>query len=142
MTDGLDDTTYEQITQLAAVGDAFVEDGKYAQALEQYHEALALLPPPMPQWEAATWLLTALGETYFFNRQYEQARQVLQAALQCPDGLGNPLIHLRLGQVQFELGNMDRAQDELVRAYMGGDDEIFEDEEPKYFDLVKTSIVI
>ncbi len=54
---------------------------------------------------------------------------------------GNPFILLRLGQTYFELGNMKKAADELVRAYMGVGTEIFEGEDPKYFDLVRASIL-
>ncbi len=53
--------------------------------------------------------------------------------------VGNPFILLRLGQTYFELGNMKKAADELVRAYMGVGTEIFEGEDPKYFDLVRAS---
>jgi hypothetical protein len=35
---------------------------------------------------------------------------------------------------------MDRAADELTRAYMGGDEEIFDNEDPKYFQFLKTRI--
>ena len=52
--------------------------------------------------------------------------------MRCPDAIGNPFIHLRLGQTQFELGNKDRAADELMRAYMGAGAEIFVGEAPKY----------
>lgn len=54
-----------------------------------------------------------------------------------PDGLGNPFIHLRLGQCALELGDEDQAKDELIRAYMGDGPGIFEEEEPKYFEFLK-----
>ena len=46
--------------------------------------------------------------------------------------LGNPFLHLRLGQSQYELGELDRAADELMRAYMGAGEDIFVSEDPKY----------
>ncbi|MGB7380321.1 MAG: hypothetical protein WA959_27700 [Rivularia sp. (in: cyanobacteria)] len=39
--------------------------------------------------------------------------------MHCPGAVGNPFIHLILRQAQFELGNFDRAKDNLARAYMG-----------------------
>src|SRR5258708_33716968 len=87
-------------------------------------------------------ILTALGETYFLQREYEKALEALADAMHCPNAIGKPYIHLKLGQTQFELGNMRRAKDELVRAYMGAGKEIFDDEDPKYFDLVKGSITL
>ena len=57
-----------------------------------------------------------------------------------PDGQGNALIHLRLGQTSFELGDLDRAADELTRAYMAAGSEIFEDEDVKYVAFLSTKI--
>jgi hypothetical protein len=51
---------------------------------------------------------------------------------------GNPFIHLRLGQAQLELGNEERAADELMRAFMGGGHEIFESDDQKYLDFLRT----
>jgi hypothetical protein len=42
--------------------------------------------------------------------------------------------------VQFGLGNLGRAADELTRAYMGEGAKIFEGEDPKYFEFLKTKI--
>ena len=100
-------------------------------------EAFALLPPPFDRWEAATWILTAIGDALFQKGEYERARESLQEAMRCPGAIGNPFIHLRLGQTQFELHNLGRAKDELARAYMGGGDEIFEAEDRKYHHFIK-----
>jgi hypothetical protein len=59
--------------------------------------------------------------------------------MHCPGAIGNPFLHLRLGQCQFELGNLDRAGDELARAYMGAGNEIFVGAE-KYFEFLKTRL--
>lgn len=56
--------------------------------------------------------------------------------MHCPGAIGNPFIHLRLGQAQLELGNTDRAADELMRAYMGGGLEIFAMEDERYLDFL------
>jgi hypothetical protein len=53
---------------------------------------------------------------------------------------GNPFLHLRLGQCRFELGDLDRAADELARAYMGDGEDVFEDEAPKYLAFLKTRL--
>lgn len=63
---------------------------------------------------------------------YDRAFKCFHNAVQCPDGLGNPYIHLRLGQTAFELGDHSRAADELIRAYMGGGPDIFEEDDAKY----------
>lgn len=50
--------------------------------------------------------------------------------------MGNPFLHLRLGQCQFELGSFDVATDELMRAYKGGGADVFAHEDRKYLEFV------
>lgn len=133
----LDEALHSSIATLSKAGDAYVELGHYDLALEKYREAFALLPSPFKRWDAATWLLTAIGDTLFLKREFVRAREVFQEAMHCPAAVGNPFLHLRLGQVQFELKNLERAKDELARAYMGGSDELFRDEDPKYLRFIK-----
>jgi hypothetical protein len=97
------------------------------------------VPEPRTESELATWILTAIGDANFLSEDYEAGRDNLSQAMKCPGAIGNPFVHLRLGQCQFELGNKDRAADELTRAYMGGGAEMFEGEE-KYLDFLKTRI--
>ncbi|WP_334043796.1 hypothetical protein [Burkholderia ambifaria] len=134
----LDDVLYERIGALSEAGDALVEDGDYAGALEKYWQAFDLLPEPKTNWEAGTWLMAAIGDTNFHQADYEAGRDNLGHAMHFPDAIGNPFLHLRLGQCQFELGNLDRAADELMRAYMGGGPELFEDEDDKYLRFLAT----
>jgi len=68
---------------------------------------------------------------------FQEAREVLTWTMHCPRAIGNPFIHLRLGQVQFELGNLERARDELARAYMGRGPEIFDQDDPKYLAFIR-----
>lgn len=131
---------HQKVTILSKDGDVLAKQGKYRDAVGKYIEALDLLPEPQTQWEACTWLLAAIGDANFLSRNYEHARRALSDAMHCPNALGNPFIHLRLGQSQLELGNRPRAADELTRAYMGGGKEIFAAEDPKYFDFLKTVI--
>jgi hypothetical protein len=55
-----------------------------------------------------------------------------------PGGLGNSFLHLRLGQVLLDLAEPDLAADELMRAYMGAGETIFETQEPKYLAFLRT----
>src|SRR5262249_9180277 len=65
-------------------------------------------------------------------------RDNLSNAMHCPGAIGNPFLHLRLGQCQFELGALDRAADELMRAYMGAGADIFKDQDPKYLKFLQS----
>ena len=61
-------------------------------------------------------------------------------AMNCPNAIANPFLHMRLGQCQFELSNFHRAAGELTRAYMGGRLEIFAEERESYLSFLKTRI--
>lgn len=136
----LDDAVHEHIQSLCGEGDALARESNYPAALQRYWAAWELLPDPKTDWEAATWILAAIGDANYLGGDFVAGRDNLATAMHCPRAIGNSFLHLRLGQCQFELGNLDRAVDELARAYMGAGNEIFEDEEDKYFDFLKTRL--
>ncbi len=129
----LTDKLYDEITFLCSEGDKLVDNSEFDEALVEYRKALNLLPKPAEQWEAAVWIYTAIGDTYFYKKEYEAAIKFLFNAYNCPDGFSNPFINLRIGECFFELNNSDRATEYLLRAYMMKGKEIFEAEEEKYF---------
>lgn len=133
----LDDEIHADIVRLSKKGDEAAREGDDQRAVYCYATALKRLPAPPTDWEAATWLLTAIGDVYWAKRDLRRAHKAFYGALQSPGGIGNPYVHLRMGQIRFELGDIERARDELMRAYMGGDREIFEGEDPKYFAAIE-----
>ncbi len=140
LTEELDSGTYAEVTRLCARGDELVGSDELAEAVRQYEQALSLLPPPFYRWKAATWVLTALGETLYFQRDYPAARRALQDALLCPDAATNPLIHLRLGQALYDLLEMEAARQELLGAYMLDGERVFRGEDPKYWNYLRSSV--
>ena len=134
----LNDEIYEEIQSLCSTGDALVDAGDFADALRKYWEAYDLIPEPKDEWEASLWIMGAIGDANFLAGDFEAGRDNLSNAMHLPDAVGNPFLHLRLGQCQFELGNLDRAADELMRAYGVAGEEIFEGEDKKYFAFLKT----
>lgn len=133
----LSDDVFARITQLCEEGNDLAEQEAFSEAVEVFEKAWDLLPEPAVQWEAATWILAALGDVYFLSGDYAAAHQKLSTAMHAPGAIGNPFLHLRLGQVQFELGNEQRAADELARAYLPEGKKIFDGEDPKYLDFIK-----
>ncbi|HET7435814.1 MAG TPA: tetratricopeptide repeat protein [Thermoanaerobaculia bacterium] len=133
----LDDALYERLVATTNAGEALVDTGQYEPALERFRSALAMLPAPIEDWEASTWVLAAIGDVLYILGRHEEARQTLQHAMFCPDALGNAFMHLRLGEVEYELKNVERAKDELARAYMAGGPDIFADEDPKYIQFLR-----
>jgi len=101
---------------------------------------LQLLPQPMEGYPECRLLLTSIGNANFLAGAYEYALKALQDAMYCDGAIGNPFNHLRLGQTRFELGNMDRAADELARAYLPEGKKLFESEDPKYLDFIKSKL--
>ena len=99
-------------------------------------------PLAQTQWEAATWLLGAIGDANFLGRDFEAGRDSLSLAMHCPDAIGDPFLHLRLGQCQIELGNhRPRRQQSWPAAYMGsGGRDLRGRVPPRYFAFLKTRL--
>ena len=136
----LDDKLHAKIRDLCAQGDALVAQKKFEAAFSFYRDALNLVPEPVEDWEATTWILAAIGDLYYLAGRIEKSLAAFQDAVRCPGGLGNPFLHLRMGECQFELGHEVIAADELVRAYIGGGREIFANEPRKYLELLERRI--
>ncbi|MGO4262033.1 tetratricopeptide repeat protein [Lysobacter sp. TAB13] len=134
----MDDTVYNHLNRLCEAGNQLTEQGRFDAAVTQFNDAWELVPEPKKDWEASTWILTAIGDCYFHLRDLKSARSVLEYAMQCPGGVGNPFIHLRLGQVLLDTGEADAAADQLMRAYMGAGAELFAAEDPEYLRFLGT----
>ena len=137
MTRELDDDLHSKIVLLCKEGDELQRKSHHQEALRKYESAWNLLPEPKEDWEAATWILATMGDTYWSIQDYSKTVSVLTLALKCPSGLGNPFIHLRLGEAYFELSDSFGKRNHLTRAYIGAGREIFKDEDPKYLEFLK-----
>jgi tetratricopeptide (TPR) repeat protein len=136
----LDELVDAQIRELCARGDALAAERQFEKAFDCYRGALNLVPEPAEDWEATTWILAAIGDLHFLQGKFEKSVAAFDDAVRCPGGLGNPFIHLRLGQGCFELDQQDRAADELTRAYMGAGRRVFDTENPKYVQFLETRL--
>jgi hypothetical protein len=134
----LPDDVHANVVASCERGERLRDSGDLVGSVQEYQRAWDALPEPREEWEAAAFILTALADARFHFKAFEAALSDFQRAVRCPGGLGNPFVHLRIGQCQLELGNERSAADELARAYMGGGAEIFEEEDPKFFAFVKT----
>lgn len=136
----LPEKIHAEVKKLSARADQLAKAGNFGDAILLYWDAWDLLPEPKQDWSAALWLLTAIGDANFLNKDYVACRDNLSFAMRVPGAVGNPFLHLRLGQCQFELGNMDRAADELARAYIPEGRGIFNHDDPKYLDFIKSKL--
>ena len=93
-------------------------EARYDQAVAAYNQTLKLIPEPATDWNASIWVLAAIADACFLGGYYTSAVEALEHVTRCPSAVGNPFLHLRLGQCYFEKGALDRAADQLARAYM------------------------
>lgn len=113
---------------------------KFKESIAEYKRALSFLNEPILDSEFALMIFAGIGEVYFLQKDWLQALEYYGCAIRSNGGTGDPALHLRLGQIRFELEQYDKAKDELMRAYMGSGDLIFEGQDVKYYNLIKSII--
>lgn len=138
----LSDVILDRIDAICDEADLLFEDEKSEEAIAKYNEALTLLPEPIEEYEPSAWLISSIGDVYFFDEEYEKALAQFEHAMGCVDSEDNPYLLLRAGQCHFELGQMQDAEDTMHEAYLIEGEEIFEEEDPKYWEFLKSKITI
>lgn len=128
----LDGQSQEQVKALCFQGYQLYDDGDFAKALRTFYQAWILLPKPQNQYKEAGWVLTAIGDCYFRLKQFKQAEEALRSALACPGTQNSPFVHLRNGQILFELGREDEAAQVLQLAVQLGGGDALAKEHVKY----------
>lgn len=76
----LDDAIYSKIQDLCAQGDELAKASDFPSALEKYWAAWDLVPEPKTEWEAATWILAAVGDANFLGGDFAAGRDNLSNA--------------------------------------------------------------
>ncbi len=128
----MDDATYERIAALYEEGEGLTKHGLIVSALGKYAQAWSHIPDPKQRWTLSTSVISAIADCWFMTGKYEEVLRALEFGMNCPDAVGNPFLHLRLGQALLEQGEEDRAEEELMRAYEAHGDAIFAHQDPKY----------
>ena len=131
----------KSIDDLAEEGNQLFDDGALKQAITVWQKALGILPKPLNAQSEAVWFQTSIADAWFQLEEYENAYASLIDAKSnlSGEGYSNPFVMLRLGQCACELGKQDAAE-YLMRAYMLGGAEIFEDEDEKYLKRIQPLI--
>ncbi len=131
-----------ELDMCAEEGNKYFDNNEYDKALEIWEKALDLIPEPKKNFSEAVWFLTSIGDIYFIQEKYEEAFNNFEDAKNnlSGDGTNNPFILLRLGQSAFELGKKELATENLLRAYMLEGKEIFEEDDKKYFEFLKSKV--
>ena len=151
MSSEIDEEIYQQILVLSEAGDDKQLEGDRQGAVDAWRAAIELVPEPKTFWDASSWLygsigyvvvdvaleLIALGERDRAGWVLVDARDALVEALASPGGAVNPLVLIRRGQVELELGDRVAAREWLLRAYMLDGETVFEGESPVYLDVLR-----
>lgn len=133
----LPDELFDEVTRLSEEGSRRQRAGRLDEALACFHAALALLPKPASDRDAALWLWAGIGDVLFQQGRFAVAREpLMEAMVWFDEARGDPFLRLRLGQCLFELGESDAAASWLGGAYQIAGPELFEDEDPKYLAFV------
>jgi len=130
MSDPLDEAEH-----LLAEADDLAEEGDDTEALDRFHAAWAALPEPRDEQEPAVRILAGVADCHFYLEEWNACCDAIQHAFRCGAELDDPFFRLRMGQALFELGNQDEAANWLVPAFLDEGRELFDDEDPKYFDF-------
>lgn len=126
----------DAIQPLCDKGEELGKQGQSREAIEKFSEAFKLLPKPPHQWLAATWILTAIGDTAFLAGDMRTAGAAFGEVGLCEGWHDNPFIRLRRGQVAFEAGDLRQASNELASAFIIERYGIFEREDQKYAEFI------
>lgn len=128
---------YNQILEFSNKGEKYFEQREFDKAIEAYEKALELVPFPQFDWEAATWINVAIGDSYFLKQEYEKALDYFYDANNGPNAVANPFINLRIGQCEYELNHIKKSEDYLLRAFMLDGEDVFKGEDAKFLKSLK-----
>ena len=132
----------ENVRSLIQKGDSFKNKSRYRDALKLYTEAYGALPEPKEDWDNSVLLFNSLGDCYFELREYGAADYFYNQVLLCDDGLGSAEAWLGIGKSRFELGDMKKAREALLSAYMFAGKQIYAESDNKYLEYLQLSIPI
>ena len=137
--DELDDNLHELITRYCEEGDRLFDDGLFDEALLEYDSAWGLLPEPKLKWDADSWIYAAKGDAYFFKGDYSNALPYFRGLYNQFEMI-NEFVLIRYGQCLYELGEIEKGKRFIFEAYMLGGQELFINENAKYFYLIEKMI--
>jgi len=132
----------ELIEELSEKGNEYFEEENYQEAIKIWEKALTQIPNPQNYYSESQWLETSIGDAFFLLGKYSKALKYFQKAKNNIErnASENPFIMLRLGQTLLENNESEEAKEYLLRAYMLEGEEIFSEEEEKYFNFLKENV--
>lgn len=132
---------YHKILELCKDGNKHMDNLEYTLAIEKYNNALELLPEPKFKWEAAAWIYSALGDSYFALKDYVNAENYYFNVLSIFKDKTNSFFLFRIGQCFFELGDEKQGTEYLLKSYLLDKEKFFIESDEKYYNAIKNRII-
>jgi tetratricopeptide (TPR) repeat protein len=128
-----------QIDKICEEGSELFDEDEYMKAIKVWEQAFRLIPEPKNNFKQSLWLHSSIGDAFFLLNDFQQSAVHFFAAKSnnAENGYANPFIMLRLGQSYFELNDMVKAKEYLLKAYSLGGKELFGNEDKKYLEFVR-----
>lgn len=134
-----------RLYELAEKGHKLTHNGQYMDAIYVWNEAIELIPEPKQNHLETANFIEAIAYNYQMLNLFPQALVFMKKLLRYwgEDVNKNPFILRSLGEIYYELGEMECAADYLRRAFILEGDEIFDAdcygkiEHNKYFEFLK-----
>ncbi|MBN3526796.1 hypothetical protein [Paenibacillus apiarius] len=120
---------------IMACVEALIRENKFAEAIETLWDMYKALQRREQSGNVGRYILIRIAHINIYNEDYIAARHNLSYVMHFPITIGNPLLHLRLGQVQDKLGNEKRAVDELARALIMDGKRVFDQEDRRLLEI-------
>jgi tetratricopeptide (TPR) repeat protein len=128
----LEPNAYDRIKEYSDKGETLFYEGRFSEALREYNKAFDVIPEPKQRWEASVWLIVAMGDCYFWLKEFDVALEYFRKLMAEYEEYGNPFTRLRYGECLYETGNEELAKEHLLAAYSMEGRELFEECDAKY----------
>jgi tetratricopeptide (TPR) repeat protein len=129
---------FDRIEEICEEGGEWFDDKEYTEAISTWQQAFNLVPEPQHSFSQSLWLHSSIGDAFFLLHDFKKAAMHLLAAAgnTAENAHANSLLMLRLGQSCFEINDIPKAKEYLLRAYILGGEARFENEDEKYLDFL------
>jgi len=136
MQQGIPLEIFESILKDLEHGNNCMDEKSYMQAFNFYSDALDKVPKEKEDWHISLDIYYALGESSFYQEEYNMAIYFFNKALLSPDGLASWKVWFGLGKCFHKQNLKKEAQDAFIRAYMLEGKEIF-NENKEYIKMIQ-----
>jgi len=104
-----------------------IERQDVAAAVARWRDAVDLLPGDATQWRAYSALWSTIGDALYTGGDNDAAAQAFQVALRGTD-CDEAYLRFMLAKASVQLGDLDRATDELRTVYAIDGSDMFDDD--------------